>query len=125
MENNMINEVDNNEELIKARMFCSEVRELAKRYNLPFFVVTDGASATSNNGCAAIKSARNSHMEWERNNGENPEHDWSNEKAQAFFFRFAIKTCPIMKDKIKGGIWNGKNFIEIGFANKLEIGYWR
>ena len=70
MENNMINEVDNNEELIKARMFCSEVRELAKRYNLPFFVVTDGASATSNNGCAAIKSARNSHMEWERNNGE-------------------------------------------------------
>ncbi len=81
MENNMINEVDNNEELIKARMFCSEVRELAKRYNLPFFVVTDGASATSNNGCAAIKSARNSHMEWERNNGENPEHDWSNEKA--------------------------------------------
>ena len=86
MENNMINEVDNNEELIKARMFCSEVRELAKRYNLPFFVVTDGASATSNNGCAAIKSARNSHMEWERNNGENPEHDWSNEKAQAFFF---------------------------------------
>ena len=98
MENNMINEVDNNEELIKARMFCSEVRELAKRYNLPFFVVTDGASATSNNGCAAIKSARNSHMEWERNNGENPEHDWSNEKAQAFFFRFAINTYPIMKE---------------------------
>ena len=35
----------------KARMFCNEVKELAKKYDLPFFVVTDGASATCNNGC--------------------------------------------------------------------------
>lgn len=35
----------NNNELNKVRKFCLEVKELAKKYNLPFFVVTDGASA--------------------------------------------------------------------------------
>lgn len=29
----------------KSREFCSKVKELAKQYNLSFFVVTEGASA--------------------------------------------------------------------------------
>ena len=29
--------------------------ELAEKYDLPFFVVTDGASSTSNNGCEAVR----------------------------------------------------------------------
>ncbi len=69
---------DNNE-LDKARKFCSEVKELAKKYNLPFFVVTDGASATSNNGCEAVKNARDNHIKWELDNGYDPYEDWSKE----------------------------------------------
>lgn len=54
-----------------------EVKELAKKYNLPFFVVTDGASATFNNGCAAVKNARDNHIKWEKENGYDPYEDWS------------------------------------------------
>ena len=60
-----------------ARNFCKEVRNLAKKYNLPFFLVTDGASATSNNGCEAVKVARENHIKWEKENGYNPDEDWS------------------------------------------------
>ncbi len=69
----------NNEEtkIIKARMFCQEVKELAGKYNLPFFVVTDGASATSNNGCLAIKNARDNHIKWEKEQGYDPYEDWN------------------------------------------------
>lgn len=42
--------------LQNARDFCKDVKELSKKYNLPFFVVIDGASATSNNGCEAVKN---------------------------------------------------------------------
>ena len=41
----------NEDKINKARSFCKEVKELALKYELPFFVVTDQASATSNNGC--------------------------------------------------------------------------
>lgn len=69
----------NNKE--KAREFCLEVKNLAKEYDLPFFVVTDGASATSNNNCSAVKNARDAHIKWEQENGYNPFEDWSkNEK---------------------------------------------
>ena len=34
----------------KARSFCREVGELANKYGLNVFVVTDGASLTSNKG---------------------------------------------------------------------------
>ena len=67
-------EKDNN--LEKARKFCSEVRELALKYDLPFFVVTNGASATKNDGCEAVKNARDNHKEWERKHGFDPEEDW-------------------------------------------------
>ena len=58
-----------------ARKFCQEVRALA--YQLPFFVVTDGASATSNNGCDAVRHAREQQILWERQNGFDPNEDWS------------------------------------------------
>ena len=67
----------NDKKLEKARQFCKEVKELSIKYNLPFFVVTDGASATSNNGCIAVKNARDNHIKWEKENGYDPYDDWS------------------------------------------------
>ena len=64
-----------------AREFCSEVKVLAQKYNLPFFVVTDGASAVSNNGCEAVKNAIDNHIKWEKENGYDPYEDW-NEKVE-------------------------------------------
>ena len=54
------------EKLDRAREFCLEVVELADKYGLPFFFVTDGASATRNNGCDAVKHAREAQIEWEK-----------------------------------------------------------
>ncbi len=70
------------EENKKARQFCQEVKELANKYKLPFFVVTEGASATSNNGCEAVKRAREKHIEWEMENNLDPYEDWSNENEK-------------------------------------------
>lgn len=67
---------DNSKKIALARQFCQEVKEIAQKYNLPFFVVTDGASATSNNGCVAVKNARDNHIKWELENGHNPYEDW-------------------------------------------------
>lgn len=64
------------EKIEKSRKFCSEVRELAKKYELSFFIVTEGASATSNNGCEAVKNARKAHEKWEKEHGYNPEEEW-------------------------------------------------
>lgn len=64
------------EKLNKARKFCLEVKELAKKYDLPFFVVTDGASATHNENCEAVKNARENHKKWEIEHDFNPEEDW-------------------------------------------------
>lgn len=61
----------------KAREFCQKVKELAKEYDLPFFVVTDGASATNNNGCEAVKNARENHKKWELEHNADPYEDWS------------------------------------------------
>ena len=72
--------MDNNEKLSKAREFCTKVKELASVYDLPFFVVTDGASATSNNGCEAVKNARDNHIKWELANGHDPYEDWIKDK---------------------------------------------
>lgn len=62
----------------KARHFCQDVRELAREYDLPFFIVTDGASSTSNNECEAVKYAREKHRQWELKNNFDPDEDWSN-----------------------------------------------
>ena len=71
---------NNDEKITNARKFCQEVKEIAKKYNLPFFVVTDGASATDNNGCEAVRNARENHIKWEKENGFDPNEDWSNEE---------------------------------------------
>lgn len=65
------------EKLEKARKFCLEVKELAQKYELPFFVVTDGASAINNNGCEAVRNARMCHEKWEEMNGIDSKEDWS------------------------------------------------
>ena len=65
----------------KSREFCNKVKKLAKQYNLSFFVVTEGASAISNNGCEAVKHARNCHIEWEKQHNFDPFEDWSNDKG--------------------------------------------
>ena len=69
----------NEDKINKARSFCKEVKELALKYELPFFVVTDGASVTSNNNCEAVRVARKNHIEWEKDHGFNPNEDWSRE----------------------------------------------
>lgn len=69
-----------NENLQKAREFCHKVKELALFYNLPFFVVTNGASATNNNGCEAVKNARENHIKWEIANGFDPKEEWGKDK---------------------------------------------
>ncbi len=68
---------ENSKKIEIARQFCQEVKEIAKKYNLPFFVVTEGASATSNNNCVAVKNARDNHIKWEKENGYDPYEDWS------------------------------------------------
>jgi hypothetical protein len=59
----------------KAQQFCNQVRKLAQEYGVNFFVITDGASAVSNDGNAAIKAARESHEKWELENGYDPHHN--------------------------------------------------
>lgn len=66
-------------DLAKARQFCADVRTLASKKNLPFFVVTNGASAYSNDGNEAIRHARDMHIEWEKTHGEDPDEDWSSQ----------------------------------------------
>ena len=65
------------ENTLRARRFVIEVQTLATKYNLPFFIVTQGASAISNNNCDAVEHARKSHIEWELKNGIDPYHDWA------------------------------------------------
>ena len=61
---------------LKARQFVLEVIELAKKYDLPFFVVTDGASGIQNSHCDAVDHARKAHTQWELAHGIDPDHDW-------------------------------------------------
>lgn len=60
----------------KAQQFCLEVKKLAQKYDLPFFVVTDGASAILNHDCDAVAHARRAHIQWEKEQGIDPKHDW-------------------------------------------------
>lgn len=62
--------------MTKAQEFVSKVGELAKHYNLPVFVVTEGASLYSNNNCEAVKHAREAHIVWEKAHGINSNHDF-------------------------------------------------
>ena len=71
--------VGESKDLAKARQFCADVRTLANKKNLPFFVVTNGASAYSNDGNDAVRHARDMHIEWEKTHGEDPDEDWSSQ----------------------------------------------
>ena len=71
---------EDNTKLIKSREFCKKVKELAKEYDLSFFVVTEGASATNNNGCEAVKNARDNHIKWELEHNFDPYEDWNIDK---------------------------------------------
>lgn len=60
-----------------AREFLGKVRELANKYDANYFIVTDGASSINNNGNPAVENARSAHMEWELENGFDPNEDWN------------------------------------------------
>ena len=62
--------------LTKAQQFCLEVKKLAEQYKLPFFIVTDGASATVNSNCEAVAHARKAHVQWEKKHQIDPDHTW-------------------------------------------------
>ena len=67
-------------DLIHARKLCNAVRKLARKYNANYFFVTDGASSYSNgngNYNPAAKEMRDHMDDWERNNGFNPDDDWT------------------------------------------------
>ena len=53
--------------------------DLARKYGVNCFIVTDGASGIINNGNDAVRHARLAHMEWEKLNGIDPLHDWASE----------------------------------------------
>ena len=59
-----------------AQSFVATVGSLAKSYNLPVFVVTDGASLTQNKNCEAVRHARICHIEWEKQHGIEAAHSF-------------------------------------------------
>lgn len=63
--------------LREARKFVQDVGELAKKYGVNYFIVTDGASGIHNNGNEAVKVARDAVAKWERENGFDDKEDWS------------------------------------------------
>lgn len=65
--------------LSKAKEFCNKVKNLAKEYNLSVFIATDGTSLTYNNDNPCVKFHREKQIEWENQNGFNPNEDWSND----------------------------------------------
>ena len=75
-----------NDNKTKTREFCSEVKKLSQKYNLPVFMVTEGASVTNNNGCEAVKNARDNHIKWEEKNGFDPYEDWGNNRIPNITF---------------------------------------
>lgn len=60
----------------EARRFVQDVAKLAKKYDANYFLVTDGASGTNNNGNPAVKVARDAVAKWERENGFDDKEDW-------------------------------------------------
>ena len=69
---------NHNKILTRAHQFCLDVEKLALQYELPFFLVTDGASMTRNNNCSAVENARKCHKEWEKSQSIDSNEDWLN-----------------------------------------------
>lgn len=51
--------------------FLIEVKKLAGKYSVNFFIVTDGASMIDNNGNEAVENCRQAHIKWELEHGLN------------------------------------------------------
>lgn len=62
--------------MVKSKNFIRKVRELAKEYNLNFFIVTDGASAISNKGNKIVEKHRILQIELDKEMGINPFDNW-------------------------------------------------
>ncbi len=67
-------------DLDKARKLMKEVADLAEKYNLPVFCVTEGASVTRNNGNEAIRRCRETLVNYEKEVGSDPNEDWNKNK---------------------------------------------
>lgn len=68
-------------DIATARRFVRDVSKLAKKYDANYFIVTDGASGTLNNGNPAVKNARDAQIKWEKEHGFDPDENWANESS--------------------------------------------
>ena len=93
-----------------ARKFVREVEKLAKRYDANYFIVTDGASGIHNNGNPAVKNARDAQVKWEKENGYDPDEDWSKKPINE-----AI-------NDLKNGVnpYGNKTFYHLSFDEDLD-----
>ena len=90
-------------DLTHARKLCNAVRKLARKYNANYFFVTDGASSYSNgNGKynTAAKEMRDHMDDWERNNGFNPDDDWTNDINNVSNYRL-LKESSVLEGLLK------------------------
>lgn len=118
-----------------ARMFVRDVAKLAKKYNANYFIVTDGASGTSNNGNPAVKNARDAQIKWEKEHGFDPDEDWANESVE-IEEKMLVDSKDIYynKDKFDSGEINlcfivghsgsGKSTMARGMADGDKIEYY-
>ena len=93
-----------------ARKFVREVEKIAKRYDANYFIVTDGASGIHNNGNPAVKNARDAQVKWEKENGYDPDEDWSKNPINEAL------------NDIKNGVnpYGNKTFYHLSFDEDLD-----
>ena len=65
--------------MTNAKQFILEVRDLAKKHNCNFFIVTDGASAIFNKGNGIVEKHRRLQIELDKEMGINPFDNWESE----------------------------------------------
>ena len=112
-------------DLIHARKLCNAVRKLARKYNANYFFVTDGASSYSNgNGKynPAAKEMRDHMDDWERNNGFNPDDDWTDDINNVSNYRLS-KESSIEEGFLKSDkdIYYNKDKFDSGEINLCFI----
>ena len=69
-----------NDKTETAKQFIRQVKTLAEQMKLNVFVVTDGASFTNNNGNECVRFHREKQIEWEKENGFDPNETWDQSK---------------------------------------------
>ena len=112
-------------DLTHARKLCNAVRKLARKYNANYFFVTDGASSYSNgNGKynLAAKEMRDHMDDWERNNGFNPDDDWTNDINNVSNYRL-LKESSMLEGYFKSDkdIYYNKDKFDSGEINLCFI----